>query len=360
MKILVLTRYDKMGASSRLRFIQYFDSIVAAGHQITHQSLISDGLLSEKYKSGKYRTFNLFMAYINRLLLLGNLYKFDIIWVEKELFPWVPFWVENLFIYISRFRRIIIDYDDAVFHVYDRSPFVILKWFFGRKIDKLMALSDVVVVGNDYLAERATQAGARSVELLPTVIDINRYQSKWRLRLPVNKMPIVVWVGSPSTIKYLENIRHVLLMVYKVRPFVLRVVGAEFFDNQLVIDQHAWAEDTESQLIQQSDVGLMPLIDSEWERGKCGYKLIQYMACGLPVIASPIGVNSQIVSPGFNGFLAEDDEGWTKALVSLLENSVLAMSLGMNSRMRVEERYCLQVTAPKLQQFFELSKPCAD
>jgi len=110
----------------------------------------------------------------------------------------------------------------------------------------------------------------------------------------------------------------------------------------------AWTEQTEVASISSFDIGIMPLLDGSFERGKCGYKLIQYMACGLPVVASPVGVNCQIVEHGVNGFLAETPEQWEQALQTLLADADLRQRMGQAGRKKVEQEYCIQVTGPKM------------
>jgi glycosyltransferase involved in cell wall biosynthesis len=134
------------------------------------------------------------------------------------------------------------------------------------------------------------------------------------------------------------------------RPIELRVIGAEVSIPGVDVQCLPWKEETEAESIAQCDIGIMPLKDSPWERGKCGYKLIQYMACGLPVVASPVGVNVQIVRDGENGFLADGLQDWEIKLSQLLENSPLRSSMGNAGRARVEQEYCVQRVAPRLAQ----------
>ena len=132
-------------------------------------------------------------------------------------------------------------------------------------------------------------------------------------------------------------------------PFILRVIGGQIIMPGVNVETIDWAEDSEVASIASAHVGVMPLSDSLWERGKCGYKLIQYMACSLPVVASPIGVNTEIVQEGINGFLANDSTTWINTLEQLLTQPERAIKMGQAGRKRVESEYCLQVTAPKLE-----------
>jgi glycosyltransferase involved in cell wall biosynthesis len=209
-----------------------------------------------------------------------------------------------------------------------------------------MRLASVVVVGNDYLADRAYSAGAKRVEYLPTVIDLDRYEIRQRKDGDVFT---IGWLGTPITTKYLNQVASALGEVASKRQVRVIAVGAQTVTLEGVqVDVLPWSEDTEVERIHAFDVGIMPLPDEPWEHGKCGYKLIQYMACGVPVIASPVGVNRQIVEQGSNGFLASTHVDWVNALLTLVDNRELAWQMGQTGRAKVERRYCLQVTTPRL------------
>ncbi|WNP28407.1 glycosyltransferase family 4 protein [Moraxella sp. DOX410] len=144
------------------------------------------------------------------------------------------------------------------------------------------------------------------------------------------------WIGSPSTVKYLETIKEPLQQLAKKIEYKLRVIGAEFNLPDVQVEGLPWSEATEVENIANADIGIMPLLDSPWERGKCGYKLIQYMACSLPVIASPIGVNNEIVEDGINGYLANNALQWLEQLESLLLDANLRQQMGLKGREKVE------------------------
>jgi glycosyltransferase involved in cell wall biosynthesis len=218
-----------------------------------------------------------------------------------------------------------------------------------------MAKAALVVCGNAYLAQRATAAGAARVEQLPTVIDLSRYTLQSRPQAVGNvqdPVPRIVWIGSPSTAKYLALLAEPLQVLAQTMPFVLRVVGAQFALPGVQVECVPWSEATEVADIAACDVGVMPLQDSAWERGKCGYKLIQYMACGLPVVASDVGVNGEIVQAGVNGYLARNNDEWLNALKALLSDAAVRHQFGLLGRQRVEDVYCIQKTGPVFAQWF--------
>jgi glycosyltransferase involved in cell wall biosynthesis len=344
MKILVLTRYGRLGASSRLRMFQYLPWLKQAGFDCQVQPFLNDEMLQTRYKTGRYGRSGLIHAYVVRVWQLMQRSRFDLVWIEKEALPWLPAWFERT---LLRGVPYVLDYDDAVFHNYDLHPSVWVRRLFGRRLDRLMAGARLVVGGNDYLALRACKAGAPWVEVVPTVIDLVRYAAKVHSNHQVG-IPRIVWIGSPSTVKYLAELQPALTSLAQRFQFTLRVVGAKLDMPGVDVECVPWTEDTEVASIFQCDVGIMPLSDSPWERGKCGYKLIQYMACGLPVVASPIGVNTQIVRDGQNGFLAEGSDAWVAQLAQLLSDPILRETMGMAGRQDVEEKYCVQQLAPRV------------
>lgn len=344
MKVLILTRYGRLGASSRLRFLQYLSALNEADIEFDVFPFFSDEMLQKKYKKGSYSLIGILYAYAQRFKVLGRRKNYDLVWIEKEALPWLPSWVEKILLNGSSYVQ---DFDDAWFHNYDLHRSHLVRRVLGHRLDELMAAAQLVVGGNNYLIDRASTAGAAWTEKVPTVIDLERYPV-----VPKNNvagvLPIIVWIGSPSTVRYLKELAEPLASLAKMAPFKLRVIGAHLALDGVEVECLPWTEESEVAAIAECDIGVMPLIDSPWERGKCGYKLIQYMACHLPVVASPVGVNKEIVDDGCNGFLAERPKEWIDALCRLLKHPELRIRMGKEGRYRVEKNYCLQVTAPIL------------
>ena len=269
----------------------------------------------------------------------------DLRWIEKELWPWVPATLERALLGRVPYA---LDFDDAIFHNYDLHRLAPVRRLWGRKIDRLMRRADLVTAGNDYLAERARQAGARRVEWLPTVVDLDRYPPP-RPRPTDRPGPCrIVWIGSPSTVHYLREVEAALGRLASRRAIELTVIGAQIELPGVPLRCEGWTEAGEAAAIAAADIGIMPLPDSPWERGKCGYKLIQYMACGLPVVASPVGVNRRIVENGVNGFLADDAQAWIDRLEWLVDHGPERLAMGAQGRQQVERTYSLQANAPRL------------
>ena len=344
MNLFILTRYGGLGASSRMRFLQFLPWLEKENMVYNVSELISDSKLKRSYQNQGYSFLDLLQSYVIRIQKMTLVSQYDLIWIEKEALPWLPAWFER---YLLRNKSYVLDYDDAIFHNYDQHRLKWVRYFLGRRIDHLMANATLVTVGNPYLAQRAKDAGAKWVEIIPTVVDLNRYPLK-KLNVKKNQEPLrIVWIGSPSTMKFLKILEVPLAELSQHFNFKLRVIaGSGIHLSGVDVEFVAWSHETEVDSIQACDIGVMPLIDSDWERGKCGYKLIQYMACSLPVVASPVGVNCEIVSD--NGYLAETTEEWVRALTELFENQELRHQMGEKGRNRVEVEYCIQQVAPKL------------
>ena len=339
--VLLLTRYERLGASSRIRFLQFLPELERQGFSFDVQPLLDNAYVSSLYGGPPVSTGNILRSYARRFRALRRRMRYDLIWLEKESLPWLPTWME-----IARLQGLpyVVDYDDAWFHRYENhwsSPLL------GHKIDAVMRVAHTVVAGNDYLARRARQAGARAVEIVPTAIDLERYRD---VTSPLPGAALTVgWIGIPLNAHYLTMIAPALRAATADTALMLHVVGAPVPPEMVgaPAESFPWTEDTEIARIAAFDVGIMPLHDTLWERGKCAYKLLQVMAAGRPVIASPVGANRQIVRHGVNGFLAETPEEWTEALRKLAEPA-LRQRMGAEARRTVEEQYSTAVVAPRL------------
>jgi glycosyltransferase involved in cell wall biosynthesis len=345
MRILALPRYGRLGASSRLRTFQYLPWLRRAGIDVQVQCLFEDEYVRSIYIN-KIAWRSIIFGYLKRVSALLASRSFDAVFVEKEALPWISSAIELGL--LPRRVRLVLDYDDAVFHRYDNHRLPMVRRLLGGKLDELMRRADLVTVGNDYLGSRATAAGSVRVERLPTVIDLDRYVLSQTISKDEREI-VVGWIGSPSTAGYLRQISGVMSDLS--RRYRIQCVAIGSRPDQLIgtpFVSAPWHEDTEVASIRGFDIGIMPLPDAPWERGKCGYKLIQYMACGLPVVASRVGANHDIVNSGENGFLAEGDGEWTGAIERLILDTSLRARMGAAGRRRVEDEFCLQVQGPRL------------
>jgi glycosyltransferase involved in cell wall biosynthesis len=345
MRILALTRYERLGSSSRVRFYQYFPYLITQGVEVITAPFFNDEYVRNLYLGQQASLLAVLWAYLKRLSILVRSSSFDLLWVEKELLPWMPPWLETGFDTLK--IPYVVDYDDAVFHRYDMHSSVLVRALLGCKIDRVMNHAEIVIAGNEYLAQRAKKAGARRVERLPSVVDVSQYTV---IEPAANPVLRIGWIGSPVTARYLDLVREVIGKLSQEIDVHLTLIGSgsvqPFFDAPMEI--LPWSEEVERRLSEKFDIGIMPLVDGPFERGKCGYKLIQYMASALPVIASPVGVNQEIVEPGVNGYLAHSLTDWLVALRELHASAEKRKSMGQAGRRKAEQMYNLQVTAPRL------------
>lgn len=353
MRVLLLTKYGPLGASSRLRTLQYVPAMRARGWDVHVDSLLPDEYVQALYSRRPTRAHAV-AGMLRRLRRVFSRERYDVAWVEKEVWPWLPMFAERRL--LPRAARWVADYDDAIFHLYDQHRRASVRRFLGAKIDAVMARADLVVAGNDYLAARARSAGARRVEIVPTVIDLARYGPDAGPRTADREeaVPVIGWIGSPDTVRFLAPQFDTFARLAQSRAVRCVAIGAR--PDQLagtVFEPWPWSEATEVESLRRFDIGTMPLQDTLWQRGKCGYKLIQYMGCGLPVVASPVGVNRDLVDDGVTGYLAESDAGWLQALTALIDDPALRRRLGAAGRRKVEDGYSLQVQAPRLLDLIE-------
>jgi glycosyltransferase involved in cell wall biosynthesis len=249
-----------------------------------------------------------------------------------------------------RAQRLLYDFDDALLYrdSHQAPHFVSL----GRtwRFRSLMAAADTVLAGNAYLAELAAAAGAKGeIHVIPTCVDVLSYPLPDRPER-VGRDVRLVWIGSSRTLLYLEGLRPVLEKVCRAVPGLkVRVICDRFPAwGTVPVEQIRWSERTERQALAEADIGMAPLPDDPWTRGKCGLKVLQYMACGLPVVASPVGVQASLVVDGVTGFLARDPRDWVDAIVQLVQEPALRHSMGLAGRERALAHYDVRVWAPVL------------
>ena len=344
MKVLYLTKYTRLAGSSRMRSYQHFPYLEKAGMQVTVKPFFDDAYLKDFY-AGKKNISAVLKSYVKRLGVLFSICSYDRVVIEKEIFPFLPALAEWMLKLLG--IQYIVDYDDAIFHNYDQSSNPIIKKFLGNKIANVMRFSGTVVAGNQYLADYAARSGAKNIEIIPTVIDLERYPVKQNTDAD---QFIVGWIGTKTTFeKHLLPCKDWIKALQIQDPNIrFHIVGiTEDMDLGKNVQYIRWTEETEVAEILKMDIGLMPLQDSKWEKGKCAYKLIQYAACGIPGVASDVGMNREVTVPGETGILASADEEWIQAIKTLKSNTELRHQMGRNARKKVEERYCIQQTSTK-------------
>lgn len=283
-------------------------------------------------------------GYGRRLLEVGSPSLPEVVFVYREAALLGPAWLERLFAWR---RPIVFDFDDAIYLVDTSAANAWARALKSpSKTAALCRLARQVTVGNPNLADFARTHTAR-VSVIPTTIDTDLYRLPTR---PPNPRPVVGWTGSLTTLRYLEALAPTLVRLRQRCDFELRVIGGELRVAGLEVTCLPWRPATEVADLGPLDVGLMPLADDPWSRGKCGLKALQYMALGIPPVVSPVGVNSAIVRHGHNGFLAATEEEWIACLTELLRDTALRQRLGRAARQTVEQQYSARVQAPRLAQ----------
>ena len=281
---------------------------------------------------------------LRRIAVLRGASAFDLVWLEKEAFPFMPAPVEGFL--FSRVRRYVADFDDAWFERYGRHSSAVVRLMLRKKIGRVIEGAATTVVGSHFLLDYASRHGGRT-ELLPTVVDLSHYPQEDE---PARPRPFTIgWIGSPSSETFLADLRPMLARFCQEHGSRLLVIGAgagePWFSGMRAVP---WSEATEVGSLSEIDVGIMPLHDTPFARGKCALKAIQYMACWKPVVASPVGEAPEVVRHGESGFLASSLEEWWKALETLRSDPALRTSMGWCGRARVQERYSLDSAAPRL------------
>lgn len=269
--------------------------------------------------------------------------KADVVFMYREAFPLGPPLLE---MFLERRTPVVYDFDDAIF-LGDTSAAnsFVARFKNPTKVGKIIERSAMTTVGNEFLAEYARRF-SDNVRLLPTTIDTEKYQPSFRRKK--RSLVRVGWSGSRTTSAHLDFIRPVLVRALRDFPIELYVIGDPDYrlpeSDRVVI--RPWDERAEVEEISSFDIGIMPLPDDDWSRGKCGLKALQYMALEVPPIVSPVGVNDAIVSHGVNGLVAKTGEEWLEAISALVEDESYRRRLGMAARETVQERYSGQLWAP--------------
>ena len=346
-RILALTRYGPKGASSRVRFLQYLPHLEQAGFDVTVSPLLSDEYLERLYTKGGRSPAATGQAMRKRMDAVLST-PADLIWLQREAVPWLPFGLEEGML---RGRKLVIDYDDAHHLYYKESGPAFLRPFLKTKIERLMARADAVTVGNPTLARVAELAGARRIEQICSAVDCSRFDPSSCSSLVFT----VGWIGTPLTAaQSLPMIEAPLrrFLAQTESRCVLMGAGPDVLAD-LPAERREWSEQTEAAFMADIHVGLCPLPDTAWSRGKSGYKILQYFAAGRPALASPVGIAEDLVAEENTGFACDTEADWLSRLTHLSEDQARAQQLGKTARQKAEALYDTSVAAAKIVQLFK-------
>jgi glycosyltransferase involved in cell wall biosynthesis len=323
MKIIFLTHSSDQG--HRFRVEQYFPYLIAHQVEPKWQPL-----------SGSWR---------ERLHLYRQLPFFNVICIQRRLLsPLEFYWIRK------KSPKVLFDLDDAIMYRSSSSPH-------PHSLSRLLKFrwmvkgSDVVTVGNQFLKNEVLKVDrAKKVFVIPTSIDTNLYPKKKNVSHPPEI--ILGWMGTKGNLKYLKKLEPVFEMICQKFPQVkLKIVSNDFYHSQLPMIKKPWRLEDENEDLISFDIGLMPLSDDPWSKGKCGLKIIQYLSVGVPVVCTPVGINSDIVKDGENGFWAASHQEWVDCLSTLIQNPELRYQMGLKGIETVEKEYSLAVTSKK---FFQV------
>ena len=344
-KILFLNPYPENAApSQRLKFEQYYPHLRAAGWQVDTSAFISRAFWKIIYQPGRLpaKAWYTLLGYCTRVGDLLAIRKYDVVYIHLWATPLGPPIFEWLFCKLA--KKVIYDIDDLVYLGDVKSKaHPIVNWLKGRKKPIfLMKHADHVVTCTPYLDKFVRQFNQQTTDISST-IDTDRYRPK--ASYAFQEKPVIGWSGSHSTSKYLHLLDDVLQELSHEIPFKLLVMGDPHFSIPGVdVEAIAWHDSYEVDTIRRFDIGLYPLPNEEWVLGKSGLKALQYMALGVPTIATAIGTIHRIIENGENGFLVNTPAEWKKAMAELLGDESLREKLGSNSAQTVEERYSINVT----------------
>lgn len=329
--------------SQRFRFEQYFDFLHENGYEIHFSYLLNEREDLTFYSKGKtLAKVNVFVESWKRRqhdVMVAS--QFDIIFIQREAFMTPSIRFERIF--AKSGAKVVYDFDDAIWKLDISDGNRMFKWLKDpKKTPKLIALAHQIIAGNQYLADYASQFN-QQLTVIPTTIDTNYHIRKSPYR---DKDKICIgWTGSLTTIKHFRLAENVLLRLKEKYgdKIYFKVIGEKNYKNEkLSLTGTAWSMKNEISELEEIDIGIMPLVDDEWSKGKCGFKGLQYMAMEIPAVLANVGVNGTIIQHGENGFIAHNDEEWFDLLSQLIDSFDLRQRLGKAGRKTVEEKYSVE------------------
>lgn len=347
---IVPSMYDT-SPGQRYRIEQWEPLLRPRGVEITYEPFENEDLHGLLYQTGNMsqKLAHVARRFAHRFSAITSARLYDAVYVFREAALLGP----PIFEWLIKRARIpmVFDFDDAIFVSY-RSPsngyLSYLK--FAAKTKTICRLASHVMVGNPYLADYARQFNPH-VTIIPTTIDTQKYEVR---RDKPADLPVIGWTGSFSTVQHLDTLAGTLQKLAQHERFRLRVIGTpEYHLKGVEVEAIPWRSETEVDDLRKIDVGIMPLPNDAWSKGKCGLKALQFMALGIPTICSPVGVNTDIIQDNKNGFIADTQEEWIKKMRLLLRSLELRERLGLAGRATVEQRYSAIAHAPRVYEVLE-------
>ena len=354
-KILFVCPYPEgIAPSQRFRFEQYIRYLEEEGFQTEISPYFTEKAYAVFYQSGNLlsKIHCIFQSYLRRFTLLLQVHSFDFIFIHREITPLGPPILEWLLAKMLR-KKIIFDFDDAIWTTDNANESSLAKWIRWRsKVQSICRWSHKIACGNDYLATFAQRENLK-VMVMPTTIDF--FPLKENQALKADASIVIGWTGSSSTLKYLRMLLPVLISLEEKYPSIKFLVIADR-DPALPLCNYEfkhWTKETETQDLQAIDIGIMPLPDDEWTRGKCGFKALQYMAMSIPAVISAVGVNTKIVTHGAEGFLCTTSDEWFSCLEDLILDPARRRDMGERGRQKVMKLYSVEANSRRFLSLFQ-------
>lgn len=357
MRVLFLAPYPANEApSQRYRFEHYLGKLKQQGIQYNYQPFLSQSAWKIFFKPGHYlnKILALLGGFLRRWILMTTIRKYDYVFIHREAAPVGPPVFEWIIARLYR-KKIIYDFDDAIWIPSASSANKIalhFKWF--SKVASICKMASTVTAGNQYLADFAGRY-CKNVVIIPTVVETEKVHDQ--VQDHAVAVPAVGWTGTLTTLKYLELVLPVLQRLQERIDFTFIVIANS--DPQLPLKNYryiTWKGPTEVTDLLNMHIGIMPLEDGELEKGKCGFKAIQYMSLGIPALVSPVGVNTAIVEDGVNGYICTTGQDWEDKIYLLLKDNNLRASLGKAARKKIVEKYSVKATEEKFLALFRTNK----
>ena len=354
-RILYIVPHRKnRSPGQRFRCEHFIPYVETHDYKITYANLLSAWDDSHFYRKNNYlvKTFILIKTFVQRFFQLQKVKKYDAVLIYREAFMLGTTYFERL---IARKKvPIIFDFDDAIWLNDVSDANAKLKWLKrpGKTAD-ICQLANLVIAGNQYLANYATQHN-NNVKIVPTTLDTDYHKS--RSETKADNLVRIGWTGSSTTLKHFRLLIPVLIKLqqkYKKRLAIRVIADEPVVHKQLHIENVQWSPSDEIQRLDEVDIGIMPLPDDQWSKGKCGFKGLQYMSMGIPAVMSPVGVNKEIIDDGHNGFLAANNKAWEDKLTRLIESAELRKKIGQAGRNTVLESYSNNAWKDQYLEYFD-------
>ncbi len=359
LRILFICPYPLGEApSQRFRFEQYFDILRSNGFSIEVRSFLSLSVWKVLYQRGNSarKIFGVLKGFLDRIMLLPSVRHYDFIFIHREATPIGPPWFEWMVAKVFR-KKIIYDFDDAIWlpNTSEENNLASkLKWH--SKVSSICKWSYAISCGNEYLRDYAKRFNSR-VFLNPTTIDAEKLHNPALYSQKIKSDTFTIgWTGTHSTLQYIDFI--VPAIQFLEKKFSSRLKFTVIADKKPTFELSSlhfvqWSKENEIQDLLQFDIGLMPLADDIWAKGKCGFKALQYIALGIPALASPVGVNSIIIDDGINGFLCNSVIQWEESIQKLIEDTELRKLMGTKGREKIVNHYSVESNSSNFLSLFE-------